>query len=261
MDMGTEPIKMDPYLKSFPLLLIYWALTLSGCAQNQGSGTVQDKPGGEKRDTNEKAVQMVEEQIIERGITDKRVIDAMKQVPRHRFVAPEYREKAYQDHPLPIGEGQTISQPYVVAHMTELLDLSPSDTVLEIGTGSGYQAAILGSIAEQVHSVEIREELAKDAERTLKELGYENVHVHIGDGYQGWPSEAPYDGIIVTAAPEKVPEALKEQLAVGGRLVIPVGDTFQRLKLYIKEEDGTFKEKSVSSVQFVPMVKDTNRQR
>ncbi len=205
------------------------------------------------------AEQMVEEQIIERGVSDRRVIEAMKTVPRHRFVDPEYSDKAYGDHPLPIGEGQTISQPYVVAHMTELLELEPGDTVLEIGTGSGYQAAILGEIADEVHSVEIRESLAQEAERRLKELGYRNVHVHVGDGYKGWKEKAPYEGIIVTAAPEDVPEALKDQLAVGGRLVIPVGDRIQKLKVYQKTDEGKFEEKSVSSVQFVPMVKRTQQ--
>ncbi len=221
------------------------------------SGAAQ-KPGGDDEAYQQEAVKMVEEQIIERGISDERVIEAMKRVPRHRFVPSEEQDRAYGDHPLPIGEGQTISQPYVVAHMTELLELKGEEKVLEIGTGSGYQAALLGEIAREVHSVEIRKSLAEKAERTLQELKYTNVHVHVGNGYKGWPEEAPYDGIIVTAAPEKVPNALKEQLRVGGKLVIPVGDTLQRLRVYEKKAEGDFREKSVSSVQFVPMVKDTN---
>lgn len=200
---------------------------------------------------------MLEEQIIKRGIEDERVIRAFKKVERHRFVPDQYQDQAYGDHPLPIGEGQTISQPYVVAHMTALLELEGDEKVLEIGTGSGYQAAILGELAASVHSVEIRKALAEEASQRLSEMGYRNVHVHHANGYKGWPGEAPYDRIIVTAAPEKVPEALKEQLAVGGRMVIPVGEAFQRLKVYEKTEKGAFKEKNVSSVQFVPMVRDS----
>lgn len=201
---------------------------------------------------------MVEEQIIARGINDERVIEAMKQVPRHRFIPSEEQDRAYGDHPLPIGEGQTISQPYVVAHMTELLDLKGDEKILEIGTGSGYQAAILGEIASEVHSVEILESLSQAAEQTLQQLGYSNVHLHVRNGYQGWSEAAPYDGIIVTAAPEKVPEALMEQLKIGGRLVIPVGDEFQNLRVHKKKAEGSFEERRVSSVRFVPMVKDTN---
>lgn len=230
-------------------ILLVSLSTLSGYAQ------VGDE---EKGAYHQKAVKMVEEQVIARGVTDDRVIEAMKRVPRHLFIPSGERDQAYGDHPLPIGEGQTISQPYVVAKMTELLKLKGNEKVLEIGTGSGYQAAILGRIAKEIHTVEIRESLARSAEETLEELGYSNVHVHLGNGYEGWSEEAPYDGIIVTAAPEKVPEALKEQLKVGGRLVIPVGETFQKLRVYEKKSEGSFEEKSVSSVQFVPMIKDTN---
>ncbi len=200
-------------------------------------------------------MEMLEEQIIRRGIEDERVIEAMKKVPRHRFVPSDQRDQAYGDHPLPIGQGQTISQPYVVALMTEKLELEGDEKVLEIGTGSGYQAAILGELAAEVHSVEIRKELAEGASDTLRSLGYENVHVHHGDGYEGWAQEAPYDAIIVTAAPEKVPEALKEQLAVNGRLVLPVGNVVQKLRLIEKNENGELQERTLSSVQFVPMIK------
>ncbi|MFB6258725.1 MAG: protein-L-isoaspartate(D-aspartate) O-methyltransferase [Flavobacteriales bacterium] len=207
----------------------------------------------------EEHMEMIEDQIVARGIKDDGVIQAMKKVPRHRFVPSEHLQKAYEDHPLPIGEGQTISQPYVVAKMTELLNLEGDEKVLEIGTGSGYQAAILGELAEEVHSVEIRKSLADKARNVLTDLEYGNVHVHHANGYKGWPEDAPYEGIIVTAAPETVPDALKEQLAVGGKLVIPVGDMLQHLKVYTKTKAGEFKEKSISSVQFVPMVRDTNQ--
>ncbi len=168
---------------------------------------------------------MVETQIVPRGVRDPRVLDAMREVPRHLFVAPDERAHAYEDHPLPIGGSQTISQPYIVALMTELLGLPARARVLEIGTGSGYQSAVLSKIAGEVYSIEILPDLARAASRKLKELGYDNVTVREGDGYRGWPEHAPYDGIIVTAAPEKIPEPLVDQLAVGR----PHGDPRRRL--------------------------------
>ena len=196
---------------------------------------------------------MVERQIMSRGIKDPRVLEAMRQVKRHLFVPPSYSAQSYEDHPLPIGEGQTISQPYIVGLMTELLDLDGSERVLEIGTGSGYQAAILGELAQEVYTIEIVEKLANRSALLLQEIGYENIQVRWGDGYKGWPEQAPFDAIIVTAAPKKIPPALVQQLKEGGRLVVPVGDFFQTLKLVIKK-DGRLLEKSIIPVRFVPMV-------
>ena len=200
---------------------------------------------------------MVASQIIDRGITDPAVIRAMQKVPRHLFVPERYRASAYADHPLPIGEGQTISQPYIVAFMTEALRLKRGDRVLEIGTGSGYQAAVLAEIVTEVYSIEVVEVLGKRAERTLKELGYANVHVKIGDGYKGWPEKAPFDAVMVTCAPEQIPEPLIDQLREGGRMVIPVGreGAVQSLVLGVKT-GGRLKTEDAMLVRFVPMVRD-----
>lgn len=198
---------------------------------------------------------MVEEQIIGRGIKDKKVIAAMRKVERHRFVPDEYRAVAYGDHPLPIGYEQTISQPYVVAFMTEALRLRPTDRVLEIGTGSGYQAAVVAEICDSVFSIEIVPELAQTASKLLKQLGYENVEVKCGDGYQGWPQKAPFDAIIVTCSPTKIPQPLKDQLKEGGKMIIPVGSPESGQQLYlIKKEKGRLIEKAILPVRFVPMV-------
>ncbi len=222
-----------------------------GCdPQGKGAPHVQATPtdgDGARR------ARMVDTQIVSRGVRDPRVLDAMRKVPRHLFVAPEERAHAYEDHPLPIGGSQTISQPYIVALMTELLGLPPRARVLEIGTGSGYQSAVLSLIAGEVYSIEILPDLAQAASSKLKELGYENVTVRAGDGYRGWPEHAPFDGIIVTAAPEKIPEPLVDQLAVGGRMVIPVGGFFQELKVFTREKDGRVTEKDIIPVRFVPM--------
>jgi protein-L-isoaspartate(D-aspartate) O-methyltransferase len=196
---------------------------------------------------------MVETQIVARGVRDPRVLAAMRKVPRHVFVDPSERDQAYDDRPLPIAGSQTISQPYIVALMTELLGLSPGARVLEIGTGSGYQSAVLGELASEVYSIEILPDLARSASDTLKRLGYNNVTVREGDGYRGWPEHAPFDGIIVTAAPERIPEPLIEQLAPGGRMVIPVGGFFQELKVFTKDAQGRVAEKDIIPVRFVPM--------
>jgi len=195
---------------------------------------------------------MVETQIKARGIRDIRVLKAMEKVERHLFVPEGLRHLAYEDYPLPIGEGQTISQPYIVALMTELLSLKPSERVLEIGTGSGYQAAILAEICRQVYTIEIIPALAERAEKILAELQYKNVKVKCGDGFAGWKEFAPFDGIIVTCAPPSVPGPLLEQLAEGGRLVIPVGEQLQDLKL-IQKIKGKCLEKNIIPVRFVPM--------
>ncbi|MFQ5722341.1 MAG: protein-L-isoaspartate(D-aspartate) O-methyltransferase [Candidatus Aminicenantales bacterium] len=196
---------------------------------------------------------MVKSQIKNRGIKDERVLEAMKKVPRHMFVSKEMLPYAYSDEPLPIGHGQTISQPYIVAYMTEALHLTGKERVLEIGTGSGYQAAVLAEIAKEVYTIEILEELSLKAQRILSQLGYENIYFKIGDGTLGWPEYAPYDGIIVTAAPSKVPEALQKQLGIPGRMIIPVGSAFQELIL-ITREKKKFKKKKLLPVRFVPLI-------
>ncbi|HPD26160.1 MAG TPA: protein-L-isoaspartate(D-aspartate) O-methyltransferase [Candidatus Marinimicrobia bacterium] len=201
---------------------------------------------------------MVNEQIMARGVRTESVIKAMQKVERHLFVPEQYRNFAYSDRPLPIGEGQTISQPYIVALMTELLDLKKSDKVLEIGTGSGYQAAILAEICDSVYTIEIIPSLGKQAQVLLRELGYHNIHCKIGDGYLGWPEHAPYDGIIVTCAPSKIPQPLKEQLAEGGRMVIPVGATYTQELVLVTKTKGKLIQKSVIPVRFVPMLRSPN---
>lgn len=187
-------------------------------------------------------------------VRDPRVLGAMRRVPRHEFVPPALAVDAYADSPLPIGEGQTISQPLIVGFMTELLELKPGDKVLEIGAGSGYQAAVLSLLAKEVYTIEIVRSLGRRAEKALKRLGYRNVSVRIGDGYRGWPEKAPFDAVIVTCAPDHIPPALVEQTKVGGRLVIPVGDPWKGQELYLvrRTETGTTVEKKLA-VRFVPM--------
>ncbi len=200
---------------------------------------------------------MVEEQLAApgRNIHDRRVLDAMATVPRHEFVPKALRNLAYRDEPLPIGEGQTISQPFIVAFMTEQLDPKPTDRVLEIGTGSGYQAAVLSQLAAEVYTIEIIEPLAKRAEANLNRLGYNNVKVLAGDGYQGWPDHAPFDGIIVTCAPDHIPQPLVEQLRDGGRMIIPVGPA-ENQQLYLLQKHGTkVEQQAVLPVRFVPMTR------
>jgi protein-L-isoaspartate(D-aspartate) O-methyltransferase len=197
-------------------------------------------------------VDMVKTQIMARGIKDINVLGAMTKVPRDRFVPDKYRDKAYYDAPLPIGYNQTISQPYIVALMTELLEIGKGDRVLEIGTGSGYQAAVLAEIVDSVYSIEIICELQGRADSTLKDLGYKNITTKCGDGYIGWPDKAAFDGIMVTAAPEKVPQPLLDQLKDGGKLVIPVGDAIQYLEIYTKKGDEIIRERHIP-VRFVPM--------
>ena len=197
---------------------------------------------------------MVEQQMRRRDITDERVLEAMRKVPRHEFVPKEYLKQAYADHPLPIGYGQTISQPYIVALMTQLLELKEGDKVLEIGTGSGYQAAILAELTDEVYTVEIIEELASQAKERLKRLGYVNVHVKHADGYYGWKEHSPYDAIIVTCAPDHIPQPLVDQLADGGRLVIPVGPpgAYQVLWKITRKGDDIISRR-ITGVSFVPL--------
>jgi protein-L-isoaspartate(D-aspartate) O-methyltransferase len=238
--------------------LLYLTLLLSGCASetlpalDASDETQKRKSGDEEGDFEKLRRQMVESQIRARDIKDNSVLEAMRRVPRHRFVPPEIAARAYEDNPLPIGHAQTISQPYIVAYMTEAAEVSKGDKVLEIGTGSGYQAAILGELAREVYSIEIIPELAERARQTLDTLGYRNIHVRAGNGYLGWPERAPFDAIVVTAAPDEVPQALIEQLAVGGRMVVPVGRGDQDMMIITKTKDGVVQRKTIP-VRFVPM--------
>ena len=196
---------------------------------------------------------MVGNQLKVRGIKDKKVLEAMEKVQRHQFVPDHLKLNAYDDEPLPIGNGQTISQPYIVAYMTESLQLKGKEKVLEIGTGSGYQAAILAELSQEVFTVEVYENLGRKARQILEDLGYHNIKYKIGDGKLGWEEYAPYDAIIVTASPAKTPEPLKEQIKIGGRMVIPVGQTFQNLYLFEKSKQK-LKKKKLLPVRFVPLV-------
>ena len=202
---------------------------------------------------------MVERQIRQRGVTDTRVLSAMETIPRERFVPPDAHAQAYEDVPLAIGFNQTISQPYIVAYMTEVLDVRDSNRVLEIGTGSAYQAAVLGKLAREVWTVEIVPELADAATGQLRNLGLINVHVRLGDGYSGWPEQAPFDRIMVTAAPDEIPDPLIQQLAVGGRLVIPVGSQGgpQWMTVVEKSTNGVVQNRTIP-VKFVPLTRDRN---
>jgi protein-L-isoaspartate(D-aspartate) O-methyltransferase len=199
-------------------------------------------------------LRMVENQLVSRGINDQRVLNAMRNVPRHEFITPEYCYAAYDDCPLPISNGQTISQPYIVALMSELLELKGDEIVLEVGTGSGYQAAILGELARQVHTIERHARLSQDAGHMLARLGYENIQVHLGDGSKGLPEYAPYDAIIVTAAAPEAPQVLLDQLAERGRLVIPVGRRFDQYLQRWRRSGDQFKHENLLPVVFVPLI-------
>jgi protein-L-isoaspartate(D-aspartate) O-methyltransferase len=201
---------------------------------------------------------MVQKIVLASGVQDARVLDAMRKVPRHEFVPELERPHAYEDRPLPIGHGQAISEPHIVAIMAEVAEIGPGARVLEIGTGSGYGAAVLAEIAAEVFTIEIIEPLAAEAGRTLERLGYRNVRVRAGDGYRGWPEEAPFDAIIVTAAPPEVPGPLKDQLKVGGRLVVPVGTRTQHLRVVTRTPEG-FVEDPQLEVRFVPMAGEAQR--
>ncbi|HEY2157484.1 MAG TPA: protein-L-isoaspartate(D-aspartate) O-methyltransferase [Isosphaeraceae bacterium] len=196
---------------------------------------------------------MVQQHLVERGIKDPRVLQAFRVVPRHRFLPPENRRLAYDDESIPIGEGQTSTTPFDMAFMTEALELKPTDKVYEVGTCSGYQASILGQVARDVYSVEIHKPLGERAAKVIKELGYDNVHTRVGDGYEGWPEAAPFDAIIVTCAPTKVPPPLVEQLKEGGRLVIPIGNRFDQVVHLMVKKDGKLSDKLLRPTLFVPM--------
>ncbi|MFN0150025.1 MAG: protein-L-isoaspartate(D-aspartate) O-methyltransferase [bacterium] len=243
-------------LSSFSLFALPLVATL-GC--RDGGDSAESSPRDDARWTTLRA-RMVRDQVEARGVRDVKTLAALAAVPRHLFVPDAQRSQAYDDHPLPIGGGQTISQPFIVGYMTEALALRGGEIVLEIGTGSGYQAAILAEIASRVYSIEIVPELAASAAATLASLGYANVTVRSGDGYRGWPDAAPFDAIIVTAAPDHVPSALIDQLKPGGRLVIPVGDAAQELRVLTKRGDGSVTEARKIPVRFVPMTGEAQRQ-
>lgn len=235
-------------LRGFALVAVPALLSVA-CARVPAAPPTEDEGMAAQRE------RMVEQDIASRGIGDPRVLEAVRNVPRHRFVDPRFAQQAYGDHPLPIAGGQTISQPYIVAHMTELVRPQSGDRALEVGTGSGYQAAVLAPLVEHVYTVEIVPELARESAALLQQLGYDNVTVRQGDGWAGWPEHAPFDIIIVTAAPDHVPPALVEQLAPGGRMVIPVGPVHavQELRLIEKTAAGELRGEHIAPVRFVPM--------
>lgn len=204
---------------------------------------------------------MVEKQIAARGITDPATLEAMRTVPRHEFLPLRLRDEAYMDYPLPIGHGQTISQPFIVAFMTEAIRPQPGEKILEIGAGSGYQAAILAEMGADVYTVEIVEPLAEMARQTLQRLGYDNAQVKHGDGYRGWPEHAPFDAVIVTCAPDKIPPDLVTQLKEGGRMIIPVGGGMSQELVLLRKEGGKIEKQSVLPVRFVPMTGEAQNNR
>ena len=227
------------------MLLVIATIACAGCYHAQTQA----------RDFATERERMVKEQIVVRGVSDERVLQALRAVPRHEFVPERFRNQAYDDGPLPIGHDQTISQPYVVALMTEQLRPQPQHRVLEVGTGSGYQAAVLAGLVAEVYSIEIVEPLGKTAEATLQRLGYKNVHVKVGDGYKGWPEHAPFDSIIVTCAPDHVPQPLVEQLKEGGRMVIPVGPPLAQELYVLQKSNGQLRQSALLDVRFVPMTR------
>jgi protein-L-isoaspartate(D-aspartate) O-methyltransferase len=229
--------------------LVFVAIATTGCGQQ--TPTAAEFAAQRQR--------MVEQQLKPRDIKDERVLAAMAKVPREEFIPVDVRGGAYEDGPLPIGYDQTISQPYIVAFMTEQLRPKRSDRVLEIGSGSGYQAAILSKLVAEVYTIDIVEPLAKTAEAALQRLGYSNVHIKVGDGYKGWPEEAPFDAVIVTCAPEKVPQPLVDQLKDGGRMVIPVGERFAQQLYLFEKRNAQLKESVTLPVRFVPMKREAKK--
>jgi protein-L-isoaspartate(D-aspartate) O-methyltransferase len=232
-------------------LLIFVLFAATGCGQRPEP--VSDFASERQR--------MVREQLMSRGIHDERVLAAMSKVPREEFVPADERAAAYTDNPLPIGYDQTISQPYIVGFMTEQLHPKPSDRVLEIGTGSGYQAAILAELVAEVYTIEIAEPLARNAEATLVRLGYKNVRMKVGDGYKGWPENAPFDAVIVTCAPDRVPKPLTDQLKDGGHMIIPVGNRFAQELYLLEKKNDQLKESAVLPVRFVPMAGEATKRK
>ena len=235
---------------SVRLLFGIFLLSLLACAPQSASeeSAVQNV----SEDSFARQRRRLVEQLKAEGIKSQGVLDALLRVPRHKFVPSSARHLSYENRPLPIGQGQTISQPFIVGYMTEVAEIAPDEKVLEIGTGSGYQAAVLAELAKQVYSIEIIPELAEGARTVLRELGYKNVEVRTGNGYAGWPEHAPFDAIVVTAAPDEVPKALVEQLAVRGKMVVPVGSGFQQMVIINRTESGVVERRTIP-VAFVPM--------
>ncbi len=255
--------------RAFTLGLVI-GLGIPGCSPTDGlapPGNEADENGSEGKnveknsDEDQHRSRMVERQLRGRDIRDERVLEAMGKVPRHLFVPERIRSRAYADGALPIGAGQTISQPYIVALMTQLSGADAGSRALDIGTGSGYQAAVLAEIADRVYSIEIVESLADEARSRLKSMNYTNIEVRCGDGYQGWPDQAPFDVIIVAAAPDHIPQPLVDQLAPGGRLIIPVGEFYQVLTVIEKKQDGSTEKTTVVPVAFVPMTGKAQQER
>lgn len=245
--------KKRPLVLVSLIFLLFWAWV--GCADRKSVSE-----SGPREDFKAMREKMVETQIKARGVKDPHVLSAMLKVERHLFVPKEFQSSAYSDQPLPIGEGQTISQPYIVGLMTELLELKGGERVLEVGTGSGYQAAILGELAKEIYTIEIIQPLASSAKNLLLELGYRNITVKAGDGYLGWPEAAPFDAIIVTAAPDHIPKPLLDQLKEGGRMVLPVGTYSQELKKIVKRS-GKIETVDIIPVVFVPMTGEGVKQK
>ncbi len=232
------------------LLVSVLLLPLPGCGPPSNSEQSAAQQVSDEEYTKQRR-QLVE-QLRSEGIENKEVLDALLKVPRHRFVPPSYRHLAYRNHPLPIGQDQTISQPFIVGYMTEAAEIASGEKVLEIGTGSGYQAAVLAELAKEVYTIEIIPELAERSRALLGEMGYKNLHVKTGNGYEGWVEHAPFDAIVVTAAPDQVPKALVEQLAVRGKMVIPVGTSYQQMLIITRTESGVVERRTIP-VAFVPM--------
>ena len=233
------------------LMLIVLLFLLNSCAHFSLSEQIADEEIA-NQDFAKQRRNLIDE-LRSQGITSSTVLDAMLKVPRHKFVPAAQRHLAYQNRPLSIGHDQTISQPFIVGYMTEAASIAPGEKVLEIGTGSGYQAAVLAELAKEIYTIEIIPELAEGARSVLRELGYKNVQVKTGNGYEGWPEHAPFDAIVVTAAPDEVPQALVNQLALKGKMVIPVGTTFQEMVIITRDESGVVERRTIP-VRFVPMV-------
>jgi len=236
--------------RSVEVPALFLGLLLAACSDAKPPPTAN---------TTEQRARMVERQIEARGISDPATLAAMRAVPRHEFLPMRLREEAYGDYPLPIGHGQTISQPYIVAFMTEAIRPQPGEKILEIGAGSGYQAAVLAQMGAEVYTIEIVEPLAEMARQTLDRLGYKNAHVRHGDGYRGWPEHAPFDAIIVTCAPDKIPPALVAQLKDGGRMIIPVGGGMEQELVLLRKQGERIEKQSVLPVRFVPMTGEAEK--
>ena len=241
-----------PTFSSASRWLLFLTLLLPACPEAKPPASAPDLAA--QRET------MVREQILDRGITDPATLEAMRTVPRHDFLPLRLRSEAYMDYPLPIGHGQTISQPYIVAFMTEAIGPQPGERILEIGTGSGYQAAVFAATGAEVYTIEIIEPLAAMAQQTLERLGYDNAQVRYGNGHKGWTEKAPFDAIVVTCAPDKIPPALVEQLRDGGRMIIPVGSGMNQDLILMRKEGGKIAKQSVLPVRFVPMTGEAQSQ-